>query len=395
LITAQKNHALDQILLAIKVNAVGIRFGRLAGHESAITEDLLLPHKLIIKNRKVWMSSGEEEWIKLKNYDKGFVLGSTHDKLLMTQCIEEQEFDVAIVDEGSQSSLLDLLHILTRSKKIILIGDHKQLQPFGMQKQIGEVDIKKQKTFDAIDFFSASPLKDLQKGAFSWVMLSTHYRSHFAIGRMISQVFYDGRFACHRSDEAEDPNVLRIVDTSKLSEERGDSKAIFEGHSSTINSFEVKKIIEELKAYKKRKIDFSKVGVITFYNAQVELIKEELKNHFSDDDIDALRVATVDSFQGKEKKHLIISFVRSNNLIDIGFLDLMERRNVALSRAKDELLLIGDFKMLTTDSSLNPSSSLFRQIVHYISEYRSGNGNGNGNHLNNHSEKKQGLETAI
>jgi hypothetical protein len=86
--------------------------------------------------------------------------------------------------------------------------------------------------------------------------------------------------------------------------------------------------------------------VITFYTGQVACIKEKIRLEFSEKDAEDIRVMTVDSFQGSECDCIILSFVRSNNHNNIGFIQDPRRLNVALTRAKFLLLAVGDTNTL-------------------------------------------------
>jgi hypothetical protein len=86
--------------------------------------------------------------------------------------------------------------------------------------------------------------------------------------------------------------------------------------------------------------------VITFYTGQVACIKEKIRLELSEKDAEDIRVMTVDSFQGSECDCIILSFVRSNNHHNIGFIQDPRRLNVALTRAKFLLLAVGDTNTL-------------------------------------------------
>jgi len=84
------------------------------------------------------------------------------------------------------------------------------------------------------------------------------------------------------------------------------------------------------------------IGIITPYAAQVRLLREMLPDP-------ALEIDTVDGFQGREKEVIVISFVRSNDTGEIGFLADLRRTNVAMTRARRKLLMIGDSATLAAD----------------------------------------------
>ena len=107
------------------------------------------------------------------------------------------------------------------------------------------------------------------------------------------------------------------------------------------------------------KIDTRNLAFISPYNGQVQLAKEQLSSK--------IRISTIDSFQGQEKEIVILSLVRSNTEATIGFLKDYRRINVALTRAKEQLFVIGDSSTIGQD----PFYALFLEYLDEIGGYRS------------------------
>lgn len=104
-------------------------------------------------------------------------------------------------------------------------------------------------------------------------------------------------------------------------------------------------MIDYIETLKSKGIEDSQIAVISPYKAQTIKIKDLIKHE--------IEVDTVDSFQGREKDIVIISFVRANLNERVGFLNDYRRLNVSISRAKSKLVLVGNFKTLKTDKLFN------------------------------------------
>jgi superfamily I DNA and/or RNA helicase len=105
----------------------------------------------------------------------------------------------------------------------------------------------------------------------------------------------------------------------------------------------------------------SRIGLITPYRAQVRHLRERLA------DVDGLEIDSVDGFQGREKEAIVLSLVRSNPEGEIGFLKDVRRTNVALTRARRKLLVIGDSATLASHPFYQRMLSYFESIGAYSS----------------------------
>ena len=207
-------------------------------------------------------------------------------------------------------------------------------------------------------------------------LLSLQYRMHPSIAAFSSAIFYDGLLASPSFVESQrpfpsvlnemmpcgDPNVgVRMINVGgKCNEMKGESKNMYstkQDLSTTyVNENEAARVVSLIKGilefdHKYNPHDAKKIGVITPYNGQVHLIKSLLA-----DDIDIISLArstsstievnSVDGYQGRERDIVIFSAVRSNQQGNIGFLTDWRRLNVALTRAKSALLVVGDIDTL-------------------------------------------------
>ena len=208
--------------------------------------------------------------------------------------------------------------------------------------------------------------------------LRTQYRMRPEIGNLISEVFYEGnlengqdRHSRRRTFEWM-PAPVTWVTTSSLSN-------CAESHSgdSYFNVTEadiVHSLLTVLEAKCRERTERSLVGVITGYSAQVQelitRVEPEDKARWQNLSIE---IATVDSFQGRECDVVVYSTVRSNQERRIGFLKDYRRINVALSRARDLLVIVGDHYMMnsaTIGTDPNPFAAVLEYISHQPDECR-------------------------
>jgi superfamily I DNA and/or RNA helicase len=179
------------------------------------------------------------------------------------------------------------------------------------------------------------------------VMLDTQYRMPRQIANFISGQFYGGSYQTGAEIAHSDPfftgSPMVFVDT--LKEVRHFEQRSEDGHGYS-NPLEARLISDLLLAYQVKGIE---AGVIVPYKKQAEVIRRELRRRQSGLSEESLlsRVATVDSFQGREQDVIIFGFTRSNGEGRIGFLTELRRLNVSLTRARRQLVLVGDSVTLT------------------------------------------------
>ncbi|MGA1606800.1 MAG: AAA domain-containing protein, partial [Planctomycetota bacterium] len=186
-------------------------------------------------------------------------------------------------------------------------------------------------------------------------MLTVQYRMHEAIMRWSSDALYEGRLtaattvAAHRL--ADLPNAASNEDTTAPFlwvdtagcgfEETAD---VHDG--SRANPDEARLVARHVRALLEAGIAPEAIGVITPYNAQVQALRDVLA------DVQELEIGTVDGFQGREKEAIVLSLVRSNERGEVGFLAERRRMNVAVTRARRHVALIGDTATLACDPFL-------------------------------------------
>ena len=287
-------------------------------------------------------------------------------KLNPRLAVSNASFDWAIVDEAGRATVPEVLIPIVIAQRVILVGDERQLPPM-VDESIGR-GAKDQGTSS----FETSLFQDLLEHDVAVrqhvAQLQTQYRMHPAIGNLISNVFYDGTLVNGVDDHshrfaASFPTVVSWLSTSGLS-----NKMESRSGNSYDNSAEagvVAAVLERVQLDPGRRGRL-RVGVITGYSAQVGRLRGLIDTTDTQRwDGTSIDIATVDSFQGRVCDVVIYSTVRSNPERQIGFLRDFRRINVALSRARDLLLIVGDDFMME-HADLGIASNPFADVLNHI-----------------------------
>ena len=272
-------------------------------------------------------------------------------------------FDTVIIDEAGKANLSETTVPMKLGKKYILVGDNKQLPPFIDTEDISEFiensdgNLSKAEVEEAI---SSSLFEDFLEDANfpqeSSVLLNYQYRMNPEIGTYISELFYNEALLNGKGTEKQEcnlrsfPSAVTFIDTSSINE-----KAYENG-----NSKEGLYNIKEISIFRERLLPKLhdllaedpniNVGIITPYRRQRSLFLKEVEGTPLNNS-----VYTIDSIQGSEFDIVILSLVRAFNTKKrnktVGFLDDMRRLNVALSRAKKKLIIIGNLDTLCDEKA--------------------------------------------
>ncbi len=287
-------------------------------------------------------------------------------------------FDVVIMDEASKATPLEMAVPLVLGKKIIVIGDHKQLPPMmdentidSALEKIGKKDIaeklqKAESQFKRLFLAAAKVRKTIV------ATLDTQYRMHEQIMNTVKQFYQEelaavGGLKCGITETMDIPDL-----TNKGSRWHGitlnpiiqpSTHAVWidvhtpetylspgyknEGELEAIDL--VLKALQQADGYSEfvnaqQKPEDKEIGIITFYSAQSREIKKKYKGK-------NYRMDVVDRFQGMERNIVIVSTVRSNPKNNIGFAKEIERINVAFSRAKRLLIVVGNKRQFESNSN--------------------------------------------
>lgn len=300
-------------------------------------------------------------------------------------------FDVVVIDEAAQALEAATWLPILRGRKVVFAGDPFQLagtvkspvaEERGLQKSILDRIFAKESLSSCVH------------------MLNIQYRMHSIICQWSSDEFYGGKLSAHESvasrrvsglegwvahaqnndhEDDEDDESLTfpfiVVDTAGGDCEESEDVDMVGGNSkkdvrgigggSRRNEGEAAIVCRLIETLLKKGVRKQDVGIISPYAGQVQLIRKMVRGRHEDD---GLEVATVDSFQGREKEIVILSLVRSNEGGEIGFLSDARRLNVAITRAKRCVIVV-------CDSETVCSNALFERLVAYgksAGVYRSG-----------------------
>ncbi|HXM55993.1 MAG TPA: DEAD/DEAH box helicase, partial [Candidatus Dormibacteraeota bacterium] len=273
--------------------------------------------------------------------------------------LAHEEFDLAIVDEAGQVSVPNLLVAAVKARRMVLVGDHKQLPPF-LDEDVRRWANQRAREQEVPDEETAEIRNMLDKSAFERLydivdeehrdMLKLQRRMPMALSEFVSEAFYGGRLRCDHTDRDADPlfrSRLALIDTGdRPPAERGEGSAddaeAWSGVGA-VNLLEARLIAELVARYMRWQADW---GVIVPYRAQVELVRRMVADRVGGAARAAESINTVDAFQGGERDFMVYGFTRSNEAGDVGFLSELRRLNVALTRARQQLVLVGDASML-------------------------------------------------
>lgn len=266
--------------------------------------------------------------------------------------LRTEEFDYAIVDEAGRATPPELLVPLVRARRIILVGDERQLPPMVdadlTPALLEERGLSREALGDSLFATLVEQARDSKLPAVQ--MLTRQFRSHPAIGKLVSDVFYDGRLTHGVSATARE-HGLDWLPRAVVWRSTSQDPARFETHRGTgyDNVCEAKECARLLlrmeQSYRRQRMQRS-VAVITPYQAQLALLQQHVLPDSAQWQALRLELATVDSIQGRDADVVLYSPVRSNPQRTIGFLRDRRRLNVALSRARELLLVVGDLDTL-------------------------------------------------
>ncbi len=242
--------------------------------------------------------------------------------------LTDRLFDVAIIDEASQALEPECYVPILKSKKVILAGDHFQLPPTISSKEAKALGLET----TLLDRLSTNPSVS--------ALLAVQYRMDPKILAFSNAQFYQDRL---RTDDSVlqrknhiGTNPIKFIDTAGT----GFEEAMNKQHRSYFNEGEFF-IIREYLLQAKERLEGRSIGIISPYSEQVRFIQRSVKDSPELSSLQ-LEINSIDGFQGQERDLIIISLVRSNDIGNIGFLMDQRRLNVAMTRAKYQLIIIGD-----------------------------------------------------
>ncbi len=250
--------------------------------------------------------------------------------------IRDLNFSTVIIDEAGQALEPACWIPVLKADKVVFAGDHCQLPPTI-------------KSFTAAKGGLSNTLfeKCISLYPESVVLLEEQYRMNEAIMRYSSRVFYDDMLRAHESvaDQLLFNKDLpfEFIDTAGCGyNEKQDGTSLSNVEEAEFLVRHITKYVLELQQNYESP-NFPGIGVISPYKTQVYILRDLIAQSTVLKEIaNKIAVNTIDSFQGQERDIIYISLTRSNNERNIGFLSDIRRMNVAITRAKKKLVIIGD-----------------------------------------------------
>lgn len=411
LVTAASNAAVD--LLTEKLAAKGLKVLRL-GNPARIDDDLLqysLDEQLAkhpqFKDIKKMRKDAENYRQLATKYKRSFGAGEREQRKLLLQEARNILKDAEKIEEYILDNLLDTVQVITatligtngyilkkrrfstvfideaaqalepacwipilKADKVVMAGDHCQLPPTVKSKEAEKAGLSYTLFEKVVQYLTQKDKNKANKqeeNAFFYTMLEVQYRMNEKIMEFSNQQFYGGLLkadttvAQHQLADNElsvgEPilsEVFEWIDTAGC----GFSEVQDSESASLQNPEEANILLKHLSTLFALlpNPENIKIGVISPYKAQVNLLNELLLNMPLKNYVEA---NTVDSFQGQERDIIYISLVRSNDEGEIGFLRDTRRMNVAMTRAKKKLVMIGD-------SATLGNNSFYEELLKYV-----------------------------
>ncbi|UOE51780.1 AAA domain-containing protein [Mucilaginibacter sp. SMC90] len=269
--------------------------------------------------------------------------------------IRDVKFHTVVIDEAGQALEPACWIPISKAKKVILAGDHLQLPPTIKSQQAAK---------DGLSTTLLEKCTALYPEAVT--LLEEQYRMNEAIMGFSSKEFYDNRLKAHESVanqllfQGDIP--LSFVDTAGCGfDEKQEGTSTANPEEAAFLFKHLHKLVNELTGHYPAE-NFPTIAVISPYKEQIRILNQLLVD--SPELLiyaDKIAINTIDSFQGQERDVVYISLTRSNTRGEIGFLNDIRRMNVAMTRARKKLVMIGD-------SSTLASSAFYADMISYAEQ---------------------------
>ena len=384
LICAPSNRAVDNISILLR-KIKSIKFVRVLSPEKELCEDIDQTYSLyklvkeeIYKNPKsneriINLMERREKYGNLnkKDFDEyKKMLSNFEEKIIDSSDIilstisnsadsrlKDYYFPIVIIDEATQSLEPDcLLPLYHKAEMTILIGDEKQLGPIVISKD-AETSGFEISLFERLSFY--------YEGSNFISILNEQYRMHEFLYRFSNEKFYQNQMITRTKNSLDKKVINEFPWPNK------NNPSLFYHYTqseeieikSYYNIAEIFHIYEIVKRLTKAGVEPENIGIITAYNAQKHRLWEKF---YENQNYEKIRIESVDGFQGMEKDYIIISTVRSNENGFLGFLRSPKRLNVALTRAKKGLIILGNCQCLAKRAGIWRDLILFYLSQHLI-----------------------------
>ncbi|MDO6393199.1 AAA domain-containing protein [Leptospira santarosai] len=284
----------------------------------------------------------------IRSMEKGLIdsLISSHPVIVSTpvasarSVLEGKTFDFCVLDESSQALEPASWIPILKSDRVILAGDHKQLPPTLFSDR---------NSLETTLFEKAAERLEFSNRVF---LLDTQYRMKDEISSFSSVEFYSNRLKSGRPTPERTsnfPETFPFGNAFQWIDTAGTDSEEVSMDDSIINPFEADLEVRLCILLQENNWPEEEITILSPYRAQVRLLSEKLREA----GLFKVQVSTIDSFQGRENRCILLGFVRSNPEGRSGFLKESRRINVGMTRARDLLLCIGDSSTLLEDPFLS------------------------------------------
>ncbi|KAF8635544.1 hypothetical protein AX17_003927 [Amanita inopinata Kibby_2008] len=363
LVCAPSNVAVDQ--LTEKIHATGLKVVRLTAksrealdssvsfltlHQQVAnsTAHVELQKLIMLKNEQGELSSNDERKYKtlIRQCEKE-ILGAAD--VICCTCVgagdprlSKFKFRTVLIDEATQAAEPEcMIPLVMGCKQVVLVGDHQQLGPVIMNKKAARAGLT-QSLFERLVVLGNRPIR-----------LQVQYRMHPCLSEFPSNMFYEGTL----QNGVTAPERLRknvdfpwpVPDAPMFFYQNLGQEEISSSGTSFLNRTEASNVEKIVTKFFKSGVVPAQIGIVTPYEGQRSYIVNymQFNGSLKKDLYKEIEVASVDAFQGREKDYIILSCVRSNEHQGIGFLNDPRRLNVALTRAKYGVVILGNPKVLS------------------------------------------------
>ncbi|MGV1768174.1 serine/threonine-protein kinase [Rhizobium rhizogenes] len=279
--------------------------------------------------------------------------------------IEDVQYDLCIVDEASKATATEILIPMSKSRRWIIVGDPEQLPPFF--EEFGEELTNEFHEDDEIRPTILDRMLDANIGLpqANRVRLKSQHRMIEPIGELVSHCFYGGKLESPIASHGltlgpEIPAPVTWFTTS--GQRRNDEHSYGKTFDNPLEAEWIKTALDRIQSAASREVRTLNIAVISGYAQQVKRLTMMTNRNASDWPNLVIVCNSVDAFQGKQADVCIYSVVRSNRRKRLGFLKEKPRLNVALSRARSALIIVGDHLFCRTAKGANP----FRPVLDWV-----------------------------
>ncbi len=277
----------------------------------------------------------------------------------MNSYIEKKRFRTVVIDEAAQALEPATWIPILKADRVILAGD-----PFQLPPTVKSMEAAREGLSVTLLEKGVARIKDIQ-------LLDTQYRMHERIMGFSNKIFYHNQLKAADMvarwglviQNQPDTRPVEFIDTAGC----GFEEKINPETSSFYNPeeyFILRQHLDNLLFLLEEQRPKISIGIISPYKEQVLFMQEQIEKDFDHFPEARIHVNTIDSFQGQERDVIYISMVRSNDKGEIGFLKDSRRMNVAMTRAKKKLVIIGDSATLA-------SFGFYNQFLDYVEEHQS------------------------